>query len=171
MIPTIEHNGIEYPKFQSEGFAAKFAMPFAQQVCKGVGFDIGCNRREWMYRDANGIEAMPIDPAICDAYDAFTLPDIKVDYIFSSHCLEHVPDWVRAIDIWHKHLHPGGVLFLYLPDYSQTYWRPWHNRKHLHILSPTVLRDYLTDRGWKNIFVSGMDLNNSFMVMAENVGK
>jgi hypothetical protein len=27
-------------------------------------------------------------------------------------------------------LNENGTLFLYLPDYSQEYWRPWNNKKH-----------------------------------------
>ena len=61
----------------------------------------------------------------------------------------------------------GGVLFLYLPDYSQEYWKPWNNRKHLNIFSPTILKDYLEDKKYNNIFTSQVDLNNAFMVMAE----
>jgi predicted SAM-dependent methyltransferase len=168
MIKTIQHNGIEYPHFQCEGNAAQFCRPFAQKVCKGVGYDIGGNRAQWGYVDVDDNKAMIIDPLYSKEYDAYNLPNIKVDYIHSSHCLEHLPDWVAAIDYWKTNLHKGGVLFLYLPDYSQTYWRVWHNRKHIHSFTPNILRDYLTDRGWKNIFVSAVDLNNSFMVMAEN---
>jgi hypothetical protein len=58
-------------------------------------------------------------------------------------------------------------LFLYLPDYSQEYWRPWNNRKHKNIFSQQIIKDYLLQRGYKNIFISGVDLNNSFMVMCE----
>lgn len=45
-METIEFNGKIYPKFQSEGFASQFAFPYAKKVCKGVGFDVGCNRIE-----------------------------------------------------------------------------------------------------------------------------
>lgn len=163
MIATITHNNAEYPEFQSKGFAAKFAIPFASQVCHGTGFDVGCNRPEWALPGA-----LPVDPAICIEYDALNLPPIdNVDYIFSSHCLEHVADWVKVLDYWFTKIRKGGTLFLYLPDYSQSYWRSWNNRKHIHNLSPLILKDYLTDMGWKKIFVSGADLNNSFMVMAE----
>lgn len=161
-IETIIHSGRHYPRFQSEGFAAKFAIPFARQVCKGEGYDIGCNRPQWAFPGA-----IPIDPEFSTAYDAYNLPDGEVDYVFSSHCLEHLPDWVKALDYWKQHIKAGGVLFLYLPDYSQTYWRPWHNRKHVHVFTPDIIRDYLKDRGWINIFVSGVDLNNSFIAMAE----
>jgi len=163
MIKTIEHNGNLYPAFQAEGFAAKFAIPFAQQVCKGVGYDVGCNRKEWAFPGA-----LCIDPAINPEYDAYNLPHGVADYIFSSHCAEHLQDWVSVLDYWQTKIKTGGVLFLYLPDYSQTYWRPQHNRKHIHSFTPEIIRNYLKDRGWLNIFVSGVDLNNSFMAMAQN---
>ncbi len=162
MIETITHNGNVYPKFQSEGFAAKFAFEFAKQVCKGVGYDIGSNRTEWAFPGS-----ICIDPVIDKDFDALKLPFAPVDYIFSSHCAEHLPNWVDAVDYWQQTLRPGGVLFLYLPDYSQSYWRVHSNRKHIHTFTPEIIRNYLTDRGWKNIFVSGVDLNNSFMAMAE----
>ena len=53
MIKTIQHNGIEYPHFQCEGNAAQFCRPFAQKVCKGVGYDIGGNRAQWAYVDVD----------------------------------------------------------------------------------------------------------------------
>jgi SAM-dependent methyltransferase len=168
MIETIEHNNQRYPRFQAQGNAAQFCRPFAQQVCKGNGYDIGGNRLQWCYEDALGNKALLIDPLYNAEYDAYKLPDMKVDYIHSSHCLEHLPNWVDAIDYWRTKLHKGGVLFLYLPDYSQTYWRVWQNRKHIHTFTPDILRDYLNDRGWANVFVSGVDLNNSFCVIAEN---
>lgn len=168
MIETITHNMVEYPAFQSKGNAAQFCRPFAQQVCRGTGYDIGGNRPQWGFVDVDMIPALIIDPLYSSVYDAYNLPDTKVDYIHSSHCLEHLPNWVQALDYWRTKLHKGGTLFLYLPDYSQTYWRPWHNTKHIHAFTPNILRDYLTDRKWSKVFVSGVDLNNSFMVIAEN---
>lgn len=162
MIEIIHHGDKQYPAFQGHGYAARFAIPFAQTVCKGEGYDIGCNRAEWALPGA-----IPIDPAFSTAYDAYKLPDGEVDYVFSSHCLEHLRDWVEALDYWATKIKQGGTLFLYLPDYSQTYWRVWSNRKHVHTFFPEMIRQYLTDRGWKNVFVSGVDLNSSFMAIAE----
>jgi SAM-dependent methyltransferase len=161
MIDLIKFNGKEYPKFQSEGFAAQFAIPYAKKVCKGLGIDIGCNRIEWCFPTAN-----PIDPLIND-YHALSIPYNDLDYIFSSHCLEHLDDWVRALDYWTSKLCFGGVLFLYLPDYSQEYWRPWNNRKHKNIFTPQIIEDYMIQARYKNIFKSGIDLNNSFMIFGE----
>lgn len=166
-IKTIEFKGKKYPDFQASHFAARFAFPFAKEVCKGDGFDIGTGKVEWALPGS-----IPIDLAI-NEYDAMHLPPhLKPDYIFSSHCLEHINDWVGVLNYWTEKLRAGGTLFLYLPSVTQGYWRPWNNRKHVNILDPLHLRMYLEDSGqYKNIFVSGVDLNNSFMVMAEKVAK
>ena len=164
MIDIIRYKDHIYPKFQSEGNAAQFAIPYAKHVCKGYGADVGCNRREWAFPGS-----IMIDPELCSAYDALNFPEsaINLDYIFSSHCLEHLQNWVSVLDYWNSRLKPGGTLFLYLPDYSQVYWRPWNNRKHVNIFTPSILKDYLEDRQFINIFTSGVDLNNAFMVMAQ----
>src|SRR6478609_3804557 len=105
MIDIITYKNSDYPEFQSQGFAARFAFPFAEIVCKGVGLDIGCNRPEWALKGA-----IQIDPLIDPKYDAYNLPEGEFDYIFSSHCLEHLKDWVGAIDYWNTKLKEGGVL-------------------------------------------------------------
>ena len=161
MIKTIQHKNKNYPLFQSEGNAAQFAIPFAKHFCKGKGVDVGCNREEWKFPNSTAV-----DPAI-NEYNALNFPDTHLDYIFSSHCLEHLHDWVDVLDYWTSKLKTGGVLFLYLPDYSQTYWRPWSNKKHLNILSPNIIKDYMEDSGYGEIYTSGVDLNNSFMVVGE----
>lgn len=159
-MKIISHGGKEYPDWQASGNAARFAIPFAREVCIGRGYDIGCNRPEWAFPGA-----VPIDPVL-NEWDAMNLPVGRVDYIFSSHCLEHLPDWVGALDYWREHIKPGGVLFLYLPHFDQTYWRPWHNRKHRHAFTPEVIRAYLADRGHQ-AFVSERDLNHSFSAVAK----
>lgn len=158
--------GETYPKFQSEGFASQFAFPYATKLIepeRKFGFDVGCMNPKWAFP-----HAQPIDLSFDDEWDALHLPS-SADYIFSSHMLEHVPNWVDVLDYWTHDIlvKPESSLFLYLPDYSQVYWRPWNNRKHIHIFTPQILRDYLTDRGYTDILISGVDLNNAFMVYAE----
>jgi predicted SAM-dependent methyltransferase len=161
MIKTIQYREHTYPSFQSEGNAAQFAIPYAKHVCSGKGVDVGCNQIEWSFPGS-----LPVDPVI-NEYDALNFPYDNLDYIFSSHCLEHLQNWVDVLDYWTNKLKIGGVLFLYLPDYSQEYWRPWNNRKHLNIFSPDIIKDYMIDKNYTNIFSSGVDLNNAFMVMGE----
>ena len=162
LMDLVEFKGIKYPAFQSTGNASQFAIPFAKYFCKGNGLDIGCMKPEWSFPGAKCIDIDFDDP-----WDAFNLPDEKYDYIFSSHCLEHLNDWVAALDYWGEHLKKGGTLFLYLPHYDQEYWRPWNNRKHINAFIPKILVDYLTDRGYTNIQSSERDLNHSFIVVGE----
>ena len=159
---TLQYNNRTYPHFQSEGNASQFSIPFAKHFCKGVGYDIGCNRLEWAYPGATAIDLL-----FDDEWEAYNLPDEPVDYIYSSHCLEHLPDWISALDYWTSKLKVSGVLFLYLPHYNQEYWRPWNNRKHLHIFTPEIIKDYMESRGYTNIFHSDRDMNDSFMIVGE----
>jgi SAM-dependent methyltransferase len=160
MIDTVVFREGEYPAFQANGNAARFVMPFAKEVLHGEGLDIGGGNDMWKFP-----EARLIDLSVDDEYSANHLPDRQYDYIFSSHCLEHLPDWVGVLDYWSTRIKPGGVMFLYLPHYSQEYWRPWNNRKHVNILLPQFIRDYFEARGWEKIFVSEVDLYNSFAAM------
>lgn len=164
MIDIIEYKGKEYPKFQASGNAARFIIPFAQEVCKGRGLDIGCGKLEWKLPGALGI-----DPILDSNYSATKLSIDQYDYIFSSHCLEHLDNWVPTLDYWYGRIREGGVLFLYLPAYEQEYWRPWNNQKHKSIFTPEIMYDYFIQKGFKNVFVSGVDLNSSFAIMGGEI--
>lgn len=161
-MELISFNGKNYPKFQSSGFAARFVFPFAKEFCKGYGYDIGCAKKEWAFPGA-----LPIDKVFQDGFDALVLPAPGVDYIFSSHCLEHVDNWVTTLNYWISCLKDGGILFLYLPHFNQEYWRGWNNRKHIHCLDKDVIVEYLKSARMRNIFTGDRDLNDSFVVVAE----
>lgn len=167
-IQIIEYAGRKYPAFQSEGNAAQWAKPFALHICQPdikEGYDIGYCKDEWKLHP----RSMGVDDG--EIINAYHLPSMKVDYVFSSHCLEHLHDWVGALDHWSERIREGGVMFLYLPHPDQTYWQPWHNRKHMSVLYPKMLEQYFIDRGWRNVFVSERDLNYSYIAMAEKSGK
>jgi SAM-dependent methyltransferase len=161
-IHTIIHDKTSYLSFQAEGNAAQFIIPFAKKLCIGTGYDIGYSKEEWKLPAAIGID---IEDG--KGFDANHLPEGQVDYIFSSHCLEHVENWVDTLDYWLSHIKKGGVLFLYLPDFSQTYWRPWNNKKHRAIMNPDYICAFLESKGCTSIFRSGIDLNNSFTIVCE----
>lgn len=165
IMNLFEYQGTFYPKLQAEGNAAQWCMPFAKKILEGRtrGMDIGCNRPEWAFPGAT-----TVDLEFDDEYDAMNLPFGEAEYIFSSHCLEHIPDWVGALNYWHEMLESEGILFLYLPHYHQKYWRPWNNSKHINILSPELLENYFDHGGWSSWYVTeGYDLNDSFYAIAE----
>lgn len=170
-IETIQFKDKIYPKFQAEGNSAQFIIPTALKICKGIGYDIGCGPLSGVLPGA-----IPIDPQTVtgNSYHATNLPEDSVDFIFSSHCLEHLDDWVEVLKYWTERIKDGGVLFLYLPHYSQEYWRPWNyglsgtrNGRHKHAFVTDVLKDALDSMGYGNIFVSGCDANNSFSIFGE----
>jgi predicted SAM-dependent methyltransferase len=161
MIETINFKGEKYPAFQAKGGASLFCRPFALEVCKGYGLDIGYGKEEWKFPDALGVDLNDNSE-----FHALNLPDDNYDYIHSSHLLEHLPDWVGVLDYWISHLKVGGVLFLYLPHGDQLYWRPFENRKHVNWLTAEMIVEYLKSRDFVNIFsTTGHDLNHSFTVM------
>ena len=163
-MQVVEYRGEKYPHFQTIGNASQFAIPFAQYFCMGKGYDIGCMKVDWAYPGS-----IPIDLDFNDPWDANNLPDNQVDYIFYSHCLEHVPDWAGTLLYWTEKIRSGGILFLYLPHYDQKYWRPWNNRKHLHVFLPEMVVDFMKENGYTNIFSSQRDLNHSFIVVGEKI--
>lgn len=165
-LQTVQYFGEDYPLWQASGNAARFAIPFAREICNGaMGYDVGCNRAEWCLPGA-----IPIDPAIDERHDAMNLPDLIVDYFFSSHMLEHyIGRFQDVIEYWLTRLRKGGVIMLYLPncDY-QKYWA-WGNKKHIHYLSPSLMSDYLNHlEGIESFIVTeGYDLNGSFYCIIE----
>lgn len=164
-MDLVYHGGNTYPKFTAEGFAAQYAFPFAIKILdpqNKTGYDIGCNRPAWCLPGA-----IPIDPMM-NEYDAMNLPNGQVDYIFSSHCLEHLDNWVKVLDYWTTKIKSGGHIYLYLPHYDQTYWRSWSNRKHIHNLKAEEIAQYFKDSGeWSHVeYTTGHDLNYSFTVVA-----
>ena len=162
MLEFINYKGIDYPIHESEGNAAQWIIPLAKRYCNGVGFDIGYSKEAWMFPSAIGIE-----PTIDPAYDAMRLPDMQVDYIFSSHCLEHVKEnWYNVLDYWLSKIKEGGILFLYLPHEKQLYWNTSSNRKHIHSFNGIEIGNYLRELGHK-VFIGGCDANHSFTVICE----
>ena len=108
------YNGKEYLYLQSISNAAQFAIPYAKHLCVGKGYDIGCHKIEWSFPGS-----IPVDLQLDNNdFEAFKLPNEKVDYIFSSHCLEHLDNWVLALEYWTERIKIGGTLFLYLPHYE-----------------------------------------------------
>ncbi|MDD5134498.1 MAG: methyltransferase domain-containing protein [Phycisphaerae bacterium] len=82
---------------------------FFEKFCTGKGLDIGyggdllcSNCRGWDIEDG-------------DAQTLKGLPDGSFDFVYSSHCLEHLEDAAEALGNWWRVLKQGGCLILYLP--------------------------------------------------------
>ncbi len=154
-----EYRGRLYPLYLKHGNACQFITPIALQFCQGRGLDVGAGK--WPLPGAE-----PID--LQQGGDAMNLPSGPHDFIFSSHCLEHLANPIEALEHWKARLRFGGVLFLYLPHPDMTYWLPQHCRKHLHSWKPKAMAHVFRDLGFKRIIRSERDLAWGFAVVGFN---
>jgi SAM-dependent methyltransferase len=160
--PVFEYKGQLYPEYIKYGNACYFCLPFAQHFCKGEGLDVGgWTEKGWVYP---GARVVNID--LDDEYHAHNLPTGTYDYIFSSHTLEHLDDYISALEHWRTRLRPGGALFLYLPHPDMEYWRPENNRKHRHLFYPHDVAKTLRGLGYEQVLASERDLYWAFSVVA-----
>lgn len=68
-----------------------------------------------------------------DAQKLENVDDGTFDFLFSSHCLEHVRDPVEALTNWIRVVKPGGHLVISVPDedlYEQGVWPSTFNTDH-----------------------------------------
>lgn len=151
-----EYRGALFPEYLKGGNACQFITPAAKQFCTGIGLDVGAGR--WPLPGA-----IPVDAK--DGRDAMSLPVGEFDYVFSSHCLEHLANPIAALEHWASRLKAGGVLFLYLPHPEMTYWKPQNCRKHLHSWAPAAMAEIVRDLGFVNVIHSDRDLAWSFAVV------
>jgi len=53
--------------------------------------------------------------------DDLPFPDASLDYVLSSHVLEHFHDPVRALEEWLRVVRPGGYVFMVIPHRDRTF--------------------------------------------------
>ena len=128
--------------------AQRKASGFYDKFMSGYGLDIGFQGsgaawgNETVLPTAKGVELG--DPG----YDGHNLPYSSgvFDYVFSSHCLEHVDSPVEAVIEWFRVLKEGGRLVLVVPNaylYEKTTNinnRPWPScPDHRRVFTPAGL--------------------------------
>jgi SAM-dependent methyltransferase len=109
---------------------------FATRYFVGHGIDVGGGNDSL----ALFVELFPLikNVVIYDAPqgDAQTLANVgneAFDFLFSSHCLEHVHDATAALSNWIRVVRPGGHLVISVPDedlYEQGVWPSTFNTDH-----------------------------------------
>lgn len=92
---------------------------------KGKGIDIGAGPdplvvplgtvRVWDVSDGDA-QLMP------------GVPDNEYDFVYSSHCLEHMRDVEEALRNWTRICKPGGHLYIVVPDYIVYEKMTWPSR-------------------------------------------
>jgi SAM-dependent methyltransferase len=109
---------------------------FATRYFVGAGLDVGGGHDSL----ALFAELFPLvrnvviyDQPQGDAQKLANVDDGSFDFLFSSHCLEHVRDPVEALGNWIRVVRPGGHLVISVPDedlYEQGTWPSTFNSDH-----------------------------------------
>jgi SAM-dependent methyltransferase len=95
-----------------KAYDRRFAEGFFDKYCQGRGIDIGCGND-------------PVTPIVerfdesigsGDAHDMIGPPRGEYDFVYSSHCLEHLGEPVRALKTWAALVKPGGYLIFTVPS-------------------------------------------------------
>lgn len=112
------------------------ADPFFSRIFRGRGIDIGAG--------SDNLDRDRLFTAIesCEDFDrqhgdAQEIQHVRTagayDFVYSSHCLEHMHDPVAALKAWFELVRPGGYLVVVVPDedlYEQGGWPSRFNGDH-----------------------------------------
>ncbi len=101
--------------------------PLELSILGGTGIDIGCGS------DPVTPTAERFDREHGDANHASRYIRNQFDFVYSSHCLEHMLDPRATLLDWWSLVRPGGHLFLIVPDedlYEQGVWPSRFNPEH-----------------------------------------
>ncbi|MEI6322438.1 MAG: class I SAM-dependent methyltransferase [bacterium] len=80
------------------------------RAISGVGIDIGCGP-DPVTPTARGFDINDGDANVITQF-----VHERFDFVFSSHCLEHMHDPFAALNEWWQLVKPGGYLFILVPD-------------------------------------------------------
>lgn len=105
-VTSLGHCGGEtgkaHARREREGFFDKY--------CRGEGLDIGCGN-DPVVPGCSGWDLINGDAQYLDGAE-----DASFDFVYSSHCIEHMDDVRVAIKNWFRVVRPGGYLIIYGPD-------------------------------------------------------
>jgi len=107
-------------------------MELAHQYCTGRGVEIGpaahnpfglkdclflahTDRIEFWRESEKNMCGEYIQPDMFGNAEDIPVEDNSLDYVLSSHVIEHVPDPIRAFIEWDRVLKPGGIVFMIFP--------------------------------------------------------
>jgi len=135
---------------------------FATRYFVGHGIDIGGGHDSLaLYAELFPLMQYCIiyDAPQGDAQKLDNVDDNSFDFLFSSHCLEHVRDPVEALGNWIRVIKPGGHLVISVPDedlYEQGVWPSTFNSDHK--LTFTLCKH----KSWSPVSVNVFDLLSRF---------
>jgi ADP-heptose:LPS heptosyltransferase/predicted SAM-dependent methyltransferase len=161
---------------------AAFVVPYT----RGRGLDVGCGMAKcWPHMigiDSGHHFGRGAADIIAAADDLSIFADDGLDFVFSSHLLEHIEDTRKALAEWWRVIRPGGHLCLYLPhkDLYPNIGEPGANVDHKHDFLPQDIIDHMVGLvedwadGWtlvENETRAGTNEYSVFLVFRKNAEK
>lgn len=132
---------------------------------RGRGLDVGCGPFK-AYKHFIGVDnghharafGWPIHPdvSVDNATDLSVFCNESMDFVFSSHLLEHIEDPAKALAEWWRVLKIGGHLCLYLPhkDFYPNIGEYGANPDHKHDFMPDDIVKIMQQVGWWDLLVN-----------------
>ncbi len=136
----------------------------ASKWCRGLGVEIGAFKSpipgiQPIYVDK--FETYANEPTHAQYFgEATELPfaNESLDYVASSHVLEHTANPVKALSEWHRVLKPGGIVYMVVPDKHFTFDNPREATSAAHMIEdflndvddtdPTHIEDFVYGIDW-----------------------
>jgi ADP-heptose:LPS heptosyltransferase len=125
---------------------------------RGRGLDLGCGPHKAFphfigvdnYTDTQlfGIEMKP--DVVCDCAKLDVFGSASMDFVYSSHLLEHIKDYRAALKEWWRVIKPGGYLVLYLPHklHYPNIGQEGANPDHKHDFLPEDIVEAMSENSW-----------------------
>ncbi len=140
---------------------------FATRYFVGAGLDVGGGRDSLaLYREFFPLisSLFVYDACHGDAQALANIADDSFDFLYSSHCLEHLRDPQIALRNWLRVVKPGGYLVIQVPDedlYEQGNWPSRFNSDHK--LTFTIGKS----TSWSPVSFNVLDLVRELLVDVE----
>lgn len=130
---------------------------------RGRGLDLGCgpqkafphfigvdNNKDEQLFGIRAAQAGIIVPS-CESLDMFASG--SMDFVFSSHLLEHIKDYKAALQEWWRVIRPGGHLVLYLPhkQFYPNIGQPGSNPDHVHDFMPLDIIEAMAEFAYADL--------------------
>ena len=135
------YKGKLYPDYLTVGGASCAIFRVAQKHCQGRGVDIGAGL--WPLPGATPVDIWR-GPGAGNTIGEFAMDSL--DFVFSSHCLEHIENWRPTLAEWVSKVKPGGIVFLYLPHPECGIWErgsPFVGDEHQWSPTPPIVENAL----------------------------
>ena len=124
---------------------------------RGQGLDLGCGPSK-LWAHGIGVDnyaataqfGTAMRPDVASSCEKLTVfGSASMDWVFSSHLLEHIQDTAAALREWWRVLKPGGFLVLYLPhkDFYPNVGTEGANPDHKHDFLPGDIVSHMQDIG------------------------